>query len=417
MITMIRRTIAATQRTKLPHLRARMGGYLLLAVSLSLTLFFSSCGRKELEELHDEIAGQALDTEEFIEIEWLLPELADGEETPWFRGTVERQFNVAITPKWLKSLDFLFGETPLYSPTHLESGLNFLYREESPLQVLPDCGILRDNPIDILQSGWIRTIPKEMIRTYMPGYSRLLDDEYPLGWNLMSSKQGDPDEYMFLYFPEARDFLPHQVLATRVDWARAVGIEFPDYERNKIKISDEYPIYWLDAEISVQWWEQLLKAYRDGDPDGNGQNDTQPWPATKYFQFSDSWMWGGVHGIYGQTRGPILKDGEFTFAEITENFKEWCKLMQRWNQEKFFFGGDFERSIGNAFTKIADGQIAATPVSLLDIKQGIEKIVPPVSMAKDSEIVILPPLVGPNGDRGWFATPDTYKKGLYVMII
>jgi putative aldouronate transport system substrate-binding protein len=258
-------------------------------------------------------------------------------------------------------------------------------------------------------------MPKEMIRKYMPGYTKFLDTEFPLGWFFMSASKHNSDDCLFLYFPEVRDFLPNEVLATRVDWVKAVGLKLPKYDQYKIKISDELSIYWLDAEISVQWWEQLLRAFRDGDPDGNGKTDTQPWPATKYFYYDDSWMWGGVRGSFGQTRGPILKDGKFTFAEITENFKEWCKLMQRWYQEKFFSKDDLDRNIESAFRKIAEGEIAASPVSLLHIGRDVAETVPPMSMAKDAEVVVIPPLVGPNGDRGWFTSLELWRKGFYVM--
>jgi hypothetical protein len=256
---------------------------LALSLGFAAVIFIAACEKKDLAESPTEKENTASGAEKQIEIDWLLPELAEGEETPWLREVIERQFNVAITPVWMDSFDFLLNDIPIYSPTHYSYGLSDVYQAEHPLEILPDCGILRANAFDAYKLGWSRAVPKEMIRTYMPGYSQLLDEKYPWGWTLMSNRGRDQKECLYLYLPEVRDQLPHQVIATRIDWARAVGIEFPDYEDSKIRISDELPIYWLDADITVEWWEKLLKAFRDGDPDGNGEIDTVPWPASNRY--------------------------------------------------------------------------------------------------------------------------------------
>jgi hypothetical protein len=126
-------------------------------------------------------------------------------------------------------------------------------------------------------------------------------------------------------------------------------------------------------------------------------------------------MWGGVSSCFGQIQGPILVNGKLTFAQITESFKDWCRLMRRWYEEGFFTEEDLERNIELSFDKIAQGKIAATPISLLHINRETDITVPPVSMAQDSEVVVIPPLVGPEGHRGWFAMQEVWQKGFYVM--
>jgi hypothetical protein len=169
----------------------------------------------------------------------------------------------------------------------------------------------------------------------------------------------------------------------------------------------------------VDWWERLLAAYRDGDPDGNGKADTQPWPSVNGFYLPDSWMWGGVRGCYGPTFGPILEDGKLTMAEITDGFRQWCVLMGRWAAKGFLNEDDLQKTISWSFRKISDGLVAASPVSLRHLDQSFADAWPPMSMAtKDkvaegAEVVVVPPLVGPRGERGWHISP-THGTGLYI---
>jgi hypothetical protein len=264
---------------------------------------------------------------------------------------------------------------------------------------------------DMWNGDFIRTLPEETIRTYMPNYSRFLDEEYVAGWKMLAehlvAEREHEREYLMLSFPSARDEIPQEGVSTRVDWARAVGIEFPDYERNKRPINREGTIFWLPADITVEWWERLLEAYRHGDPDRNGQLDTIPWPAHSLAYDPTEWMWTGVRGAFGPVEGPVVENGVLTMAEISDGYRQWCKLASRWVSRGWVDKDSFERNAYFAQKKIAQGNIAAAPVYLWNIDQADSAHMPPMTMVaeKGAEAVVLPSLVGPGGQQGPYMMP------------
>jgi hypothetical protein len=324
----------------------------------------------------------------------------DGEEQviPWFRQIVEQRFNVAIVPVSLEIRDY--GQ--------LEA---FLRSEQ-----FPDCGMVDIDPYAMVNGNLIRTLPEEMIRTYMPYYSRFLDEEYASGWKMLaehlSADREREREYLTLSFPSARDEIPQEAVTTRVDWAREVGIEFPDYERNKRPINREGTIFWLPADITVDWWERLLLAYRNGDPDGNGELDTIPWPAESRAYTTAAWMWTGIRGAFGPVEGPVVENGVLTMAEISDGYRQWCKLVSRWISNGLMDKDNFERNAYFAQKKVAQGLIAAAPVYLWSIDQAENANMPPMTMVaeKGAEAVVVPSLIGPMGDRGPYVTPRWSRK-------
>lgn len=97
------------------------------------------------------------------------------------------------------------------------------------------------------------------------------------------------EEYLSHVFVVEEPIIPHVGGAVRVDWASKVGIKFPGYERYKRRISEKAPIYFLNADIDVEWWERPLITFRNGDLSGNGKKvlpwadpfrrqTGQPWP-------------------------------------------------------------------------------------------------------------------------------------------
>jgi hypothetical protein len=373
-------------------------------LSVAVLVLIAACGRGAFDELDEERFGRIEGTGEFFEITWLMEEQEEEEEgvSSWFRQIVEQRFNVAIVPA---SLEITGDYRELLA--FLASGQ------------FPDCGMVGSmvlDPYAMWNGNLIRTLPEEMIRTYMPNYSKFLDEEYVSGWKMLGehlvADREHEREYLMLSFPSARDEIPQEAVSTRIDWARAVGIEFPDYERDKRPINRDGTIFWLPADITVDWWERLLAAYLHGDPDGNGQIDTIPWPAESQAYDPDSWMWTGVRGAFGPVEGPMVENGVLTMAEVSDSYRQWCKLASRWVSSGLVDKENFERNAYFAQKKIAQGLIAAAPVYLWSIDQAESSHMPPMTTVteKGAEAVVLPSLVGPGGDRGPYVSRSWSRK-------
>ena len=158
----------------------------------------------------------------------------------------------------------------------------------------PDCGFVSEEPKKVYNEGVTRGIPKKMIRKYMPGYSKMLD-ERPLGW-LMNINPDNENEYLAILGISEDADAPLFWLGFRVDWARNVGFELPNYEQKKIPLDRFGRCYFLDEDFTLDWLERLLIAFRDGDPDGNGKIDTIPWGGCKYRQ---------IEGPISRNCGPV----------------------------------------------------------------------------------------------------------------
>ncbi len=143
----------------------------------------------------------------------------------------------------------------------------------------PDCGPLFEDPQTLYNQGITRAIPKSMIREYAPGYTKIMES-YPVGWLANINPENDeelPNINGIATNTDIGSFLP----MFRVDWAQDVGFEFPDYEEKKYSIDRFDRTYYYDGDYTINWFEELLIAFRDGDPDGNGKNDTIPLQANE----------------------------------------------------------------------------------------------------------------------------------------
>ena len=157
--------------------------------------------------------GSGAADDEFMEIEWLM-RIRSEEDTTWFMEVLEEQFNVDIIPTGVSAYD------------------------NEKMQVMiaagdwPDFGYWgshRVSPVDMYENGLIRGIPKAMVAEHLPFFTELLDERYPHVWQILYTNLENEDEYLNITrITPSKDIPPYGV-TTRVDWARKVGIEFPDY--------------------------------------------------------------------------------------------------------------------------------------------------------------------------------------------
>ena len=150
----------------------------------------------------------------------------------------------------------------------------------------------------------------DVIDKYMPNYKALLEA------NPDVAKALKDDEGRYLYFtpinplntPDERVSATWQGLQGRKDWMENVGIE--------------------ELPTTIDGWYEMLVAFRDLDPNGNGEQDEIPFDAgqsgLRYFMPA----FDILNGAY------IDPDtGKVGFGEYSQNYKEFLETMNKWYSE------------------------------------------------------------------------------------
>lgn len=111
----------------------------------------------------------------------------------------------------------------------------------------------------------------------------------------------------------------------------------------------------LEEPTTIDEWEQVLTAFRDKDPNQNGEQDEIPFiPDLKQIRNTNL---NALIGAWGIAAGFYQVDGKVMYGEIQQEYKQFLETMQRW-YEKGLIDPDF----------------AATDTKLLDAKVTGDKI-------------------------------------------
>ncbi len=85
----------------------------------------------------------------------------------------------------------------------------------------------------------------------------------------------------------------------------------------------------LDEPETIDDWEKVLTAFRDGDPNQNGEKDEIPY----LFNIADLDLNSLFVGAWGITSGFYQEDGKVSYGPIQPEFKDFLTTMARWYKE------------------------------------------------------------------------------------
>ena len=172
-----------------------------------------------------------------------------------------------------------------------------------------------------LYKDGISTKVDDLIDEYMPNYKKILE-EYP-----QIAKDLKLDSGEFTFFSQLYDTANQEDrkakssfgIALRKDWLDAVGKEVP---------------------TTMDEWYDVLKAFKTGDPNGNGLQDEEP------ICFSSS-AWKYFLSPYGIAKDLSLDpEGKVIYGFATDAYKEYLETMNKWYNEgliyNFFEGTSME---------------------------------------------------------------------------
>lgn len=169
----------------------------------------------------------------------------------------------------------------------------------------------------------------------------------------------------------------------------------------------------LDIPTTTQEFYEMLVAFRDGDPNGNGKRDEIPFAGASTgwrMQLPSSLMnafvyWSVSNPVYGL----YLEDGAMEFAAITEGYREGLRYYRRLYAEGLLDPASFTQKnselkqlVENPEANLIGAVTAGVPGVFLDMYG---------ASGRYRDYVTVPPLTGPDGTRtiAYYGTPEGTK--------
>lgn len=183
---------------------------------------------------------------------------------------------------------------------------------------MPDCMWTESKtPSWMQEQELIRTIPRDMVEKYCP---KLIEyyEKNPLIYKMVLNPENE-EEFIYLAgltFQFIDYYLPGDYY--RYDWIENLGI---DLGVNVEQVSDR--IYVADDGIELSKFKEIMDAFVNKDPDGNGKNDTLGAVSSELI-----YGVGQFYSAYGFSRDINNVNGRAEQSYAMEEYKEFLKDFQ-----------------------------------------------------------------------------------------
>lgn len=236
---------------------------------------------------------------------------------------------------------------------------------------LPDLIRLPDDPIRYAKGGLIIPLD-DLIGSYAPNILNLFR-ERPEVMKAMTAPDGAI--YTLSAVVDARSMVNLNGLGMRKDWLETLNLEEPD---------------------TIDQWFDVLMAFKEGDPNGNGKKDEIPVIAINVNGlYKLAWSYG-LHLALSDGWYPD-EDGKIVYEWIEPRMKDWLQEMNKW-YEAGLLDPDMGSQNRDKYTAKAIGDTAGAAVSdmTMQFPQWNERMANDYPHARWEGIV---PPEGPYGDR------------------
>ncbi|HBN83047.1 MAG TPA: hypothetical protein DDZ89_04325 [Clostridiales bacterium] len=244
---------------------------LCLLVVMALVVSFVACA-KNGEEQPNVTTGSTTTTEEtteanpfeeFFEITWLTQLNADWQEERWDELELEERFNVDLQV-WAED-----GRNAERMAALVAAG------------EIPDYffapGLPKD-PYGMYADGLTRSITLQQMKDWIPEYVEAME-KLPIGfsYNLVP---GTTDEYLgFTHNNLSGSQYFYDATIVNLDWLEAVGYGIDEDKMQEYSfVGENEPLrgqlYIADGDFTFDDFNEILRAFTEDDPDGNGIDDT-----------------------------------------------------------------------------------------------------------------------------------------------
>lgn len=238
----------------------------------------------------------------------------------------EKTYDISYTGQWCYS-DYEDGS---FAEKMIEDALNInitVEKAETSDTIdlllasgeMPDCMWTESKTPNWMQEQeLIRTIPRSMVEQYCPKIMEYYEKN-PLIYKMVLNPQNE-DEFTCLAgltFQFVDYYLPGDFY--RYDWIENLGI---DLGVNVEQVSDR--LYVADDGIALSKFIEIMDAFVNQDPDGNGQKDTLGATAPDW----GIGLIGQFYSAYGFTRDINNVDGRAEQCYAMDEYKEFLKGFQ-----------------------------------------------------------------------------------------
>ena len=154
--------------------------------------------------------------------------------------------------------------------------------------------------------GMFREIPMEMILEYAPTYYAFASS--CINFDTMVS---NVDGKIYGLPHTTND--PPNLAVIRTDWLEKLGLSIP---------------------TTLEELEEVCRAFAEGDPDGNGQNDT--WALAWGTKHTANFKW--ISAAFGlDTDYQVDENGQLVDNRVSENYKDYLKYIQKLYQAGYIY--------------------------------------------------------------------------------
>jgi putative aldouronate transport system substrate-binding protein len=334
--------------------------------------------------------------EQFYEITWLTQLNADYRDGRWDEVELEEKFNVDLQCWAMDSRD-TEGMAALVAAGDIP---DFFYMSGAPRE-----------PVDMYKENLIRSINVKMFQDYLPGYYELISS-IPIGlsYNLVPNTT---DEYLGIttvnisgcqYFYDAT--------CINLDWLQAVGFELDEDKMVPVKMTvegyEKYNdnIYFTEGNFSFDDMKEIMRAFTEDDPDGNGEDDTYGMmylPESAWTNMTQEGLFGFVHDLNYLYLDPTTKDVVPKYAYTPyRDYLAWVSEMLNKGYMRRLPGQETwtaEYQAISATNKV--GIIQVNGGGYLSLNSDTYRVYPPQNILlttdEDARFVIGPMFRGPDG--------------------
>ncbi|WP_372661389.1 extracellular solute-binding protein [Cohnella sp.] len=177
----------------------------------------------------------------------------------------------------------------------------------------------------------------ELIEQHAPNLTKVLNDN-PDFRKMVTTDEGNIYVMPFLLGDPLLSVFNGPVL--REDWLKKLNLEVP---------------------TTISEWETVLTAFRDGDPNGNGEKDEIPY----FFSIADTDLNSLFVGAWGITADFYQEDGKVKYGPIQPEYKEFLTLMAKWYKE-----GLIDRDYATTDGKLKDAKVTGNQLGSLSTYPG-----------------------------------------------
>lgn len=228
-----------------------------------------------------------------MELEWYYDDTNPPTDDDWFRAELEATFNVTLKPIVRNG-----AEQRAWYDQEIAAGNRF--------DVYMSGGLGKSDYDRYIDAGLVREISREMINENMPNYTAWAE-KYAENFNGDLIGMYEKEDGKLYSIPTARVSDQHRnVLGIRQDWLDNLGLEVP---------------------VTVDEFEEVLRAFTEDDPDGNGQDDTYGMTGVNWRSFAASGVTMAYNCMFDEW---YVRDGKVYYGNTDPNMKKAIELLSRW---------------------------------------------------------------------------------------